>query len=651
MDVQDDQDMLDHTIVGTAGHIDHGKSALIRALTGVETDTLAEEKRRGITIELGFAFMDCPGTGREILFIDVPGHEKLVKTMVAGASNLDAVLLVVAADEGVSVQTLEHFEILQLFDIPEGVVALTKSDLVDADRLRVVTEEIKALTFGSFLETAPITPVSSATGEGVDEVRSALIEIVRRMRPRRDTGIFRMPIDRAFSMTGFGAVIAGTILSGQVKVGDKLEILPDGLTSRVRSIQVHSKSVEKSHIGIRTAINLMDVKKDQLRRGQTAVAPGSVMPTERIDAHLHVLRTHDADLTNRTRVRFHVGADEVMARLVLLDCEKLSPGQGAVVQFILESPTVAVPKDRFVIRTFSSQSTVGGGAILDAQAGAHKRFDESTIEALGRLGGGLSDAVEQAYIRSGLAPLRVSEAAAAVGESEDDVAEAVRTLVGETRLVRLASKLTDREAKSGSYISTEAYQTAADKLVAIIEEFYSRNPYRVFMPASDLQSRFLKVAGKQVYDCLIYGLAEEGKLRATRVKIGIAGRQPQWKAGERELAARIEKTYESAGYSTPPEDELQAELRISPAVFANIMTALTDAGLLVRLSDKVTYHVRTVRAAREFVGDTIKANGGVTAPDLRDKLGVTRKYAIAILEHLDNVQFTRRLGDKRVLKQ
>lgn len=648
--------MLDHTIVGTAGHIDHGKSALIRALTGVETDTLAEEKRRGITIELGFAFMDCPGTGREILFIDVPGHEKLVKTMVAGASNLDAVLLVVAADEGISVQTLEHFEILRLFDIPEGVIALTKSDLVDADRLRVVTEEIKALTFGSFLETAPIIPVSSVTGEGVDEVRTALIEIVRRMRPRRDTGIFRMPIDRAFSMTGFGAVIAGTILSGQVKVGDKLEILPDGLTSRVRSIQVHSKSVVESHIGIRTAINLMDVKKDQLRRGQTAVAlspskgPGSVMPTQRIDAQLRVLRTHDADLTNRTRVRFHVGADEVMARLVLLDCEKLSPGQDAVVQFILESPTVAMPKDRFVIRTFSSQTTIGGGAILDAQAGAHKRFDESTIEALGKLGGELADSVEQAYVKSGLTPLRVSEAAAAVGENEDEVAEAVRALVAETKLVRIASKLTDDEAENGSCLSSQAYQTAADRLVAIIEDFYSRNPYRIFMPASDLQSRFLKVAGKQVYDYLVHNLAEEGKLRATRVKIGVAGRQPQWKAGERDLAAKIERTYESAGYSTPPEDELQTELRIAPAVFVNIMTALTDAGVLVRLSDKVTYHVKTLRTAKEFVANTIRSDGGITAPDLRDKLGVTRKYAVAILEYLDNVQFTRRLGDKRVLK-
>ena len=398
----------DHAIIGTAGHIDHGKTALVKALTGLDVDTLAEEKRRGITIELGFAFMDAPGFEKEIIFIDVPGHEKLIKTMVAGASNIDAVLFVIAADEGINVQTIEHFDILRLLEIENGVIALTKADLVDDERIRAVTSEIRELTQGSFLADAPIIPVSSLTGEGVEEVRAALIEAARKVAVRRDSGVFRMPIDRAFAMQGFGAVIAGTILSGRARIGDKLEILPDGLMTRVRGIQVHAKSVEESHIGIRTAINLQNVKKEQLRRGQCAAAPGSVTATTRLDALLHLLQSYGEDLKNRTRIRFHVGADEVIGRLILLESDKLAPGQCAAAQFVLESPTVAVPRDRYVIRTFSSMKTIGGGTILDSNPAPHKRLDSSTVESINKLKGGIEDVVEQAFVKSGAAGLTVA---------------------------------------------------------------------------------------------------------------------------------------------------------------------------------------------------------------------------------------------------
>ncbi|MGC8861858.1 MAG: selenocysteine-specific translation elongation factor [Armatimonadota bacterium] len=637
-----------HTIVGTAGHIDHGKTALIKALTGFDTDTLEEEKRRGITIELGFAFLDT-GIGREIVFIDVPGHEKLVRTMVAGASNLDAVLLVVAADEGIGVQTIEHFDILRLLDIPDGIVAVTKTDLVDAERIRTVVREIGDLVAGTFLESAPVIPVSSVTEAGVEDVRAALVEVARRTRKRRDTGVFRMPVDRAFAMQGFGAVIAGTILSGRVRVGDRVEIQPDGLTARVRGIQVHGRSVDESRIGVRTAINLQDVKKEQLRRGQTAAACGSVSPTRRVDVQFHLLRTCGEALRNGTRVRFHVGTDEVIARVRLLDRESMAPGQTAITQFVLESPTVAVPKDRFVIRTFTSETTIGGGLILDADPPRHKRFDERTMAALEKLTGGLDEAVEQAFEKSGAATMGVSDAAGAVGESEEAVAEAVQRLVESGRLVQIALRESG-DVRRGSFMSSSACEELANKLVGILEDYYARNPYRVFMPASDLQSRFVKLADRQVYDALIANLCDSGRLRASRTKVGLAGREPQWKPGERELAARIESIYESTGYSTPPEEELQLKLKVERERFDNVMTALTDMGRLVRLADRVVYHEKSLCTAREFVTRCIREKGSISAPELRDLLGVTRKYAIAILEYLDDAQVTRRLGDRRVLR-
>lgn len=636
-----------HTIIGTAGHIDHGKTALIKALTGIDVDTLAEEKRRGITIELGFAFLDTPGFDKQIVFIDVPGHEKLIKTMVAGASNLDAVLFVIAADDGINAQTLEHFDILQLLGITDGVIALTKSDLVDDTRIRAVTEDIRSLTSGTFLADAPVIPVSSITGTGVDEIKEALVTVARKVRGRRDSGIFRMPIDRAFTMHGFGTVIAGTILSGEVSVGDKLEILPDDLLTRVRSIQVHSKSVDKSHIGIRTAINLQDIKKEQLRRGQCACAPGSVTPTTRIDAQFHLLRSYGEELKNRTRVRFHVGADEVIGRIMLLDGDHLAPGQTTVAQIVLESPTVTLPKDRFVVRTFSSLQTIGGGTVLDSQARVHKRSHSSTADTLERLKGGLDDIVEQAFVKSGVVPMSISEAAAGVGESEESTATVVESLLEAEKLFKLIAKNSGDQSK---YLSTRTWSSLIDTFTGILRDYYSRNPYKVFMPVADLQSRFLKFANKQVYEAIILSLEEQGLLKATNIRVGLTDREPEWKPGECELAEKIVKFFETGGYSTPTEEEVQETVKTNPESFRNIMTALLDSRRLVRLGEKVIYTPKNLRAARDFVVDHIKKNGGVTAAELRDKLNITRKYAIAILEYLDNAQITRRLGDKRVLR-
>lgn len=646
--------MTDHVIIGTAGHIDHGKTALVKALTGHDTDTLAEEKRRGITIELGFAFLDTPGFDKQVVFIDVPGHEKLIKTMVAGASNIDAAVLVVASDEGVNVQTREHFDILQLLDIPHGVIALTKTDLVDTERTAVVTAEVRAMVAGSFLENAPILPVSAITREGLDALKTAIVEAARKVRNRTDSGIFRMPVDRVFTMHGFGAVVAGTVLSGEVKLGDKVEVLPDGLISRVRGIQVHGESVGNSNIGKRTAVNIQDLKKEQLRRGQVVCAPGSLKPSTRMDVRLQVLGSYSDELKNRARVRFHVGTDEVMARVSLLDCDKVQPGDVALAQMVLESETVALPKDRFVIRAFSSMDTIGGGTILDAHPARHKRFDENALEALEKRQGELCEVLEQAFLKAGADPLSITDAAAAIGENEDEVREVVDQLAASGRIVRITPRSLEdapRDPKRETYLHTKHFEDLQSKLLGIMDEYFRRNPYKLRMGPADLQSRFMKFARKPVYEAVMIDLRSKNKLSWKNGRITLTGREIQWRVGERQLAERIAQQYEAAGFSSPPEYEVFDSLRIKEDTFENIISALIEQGHLIRLGEKVTYHTKHLETAKQTVADLIAKHNGISAAELRDALNVSRKYAIAILEYLDDIQFTKRVGEKRVLKQ
>lgn len=632
---------MEQIIVGTAGHIDHGKTTLVKALTGVDTDTLAEEKKRGITIELGFAFMDTPGFDRQIVFIDVPGHEKLIKTMVAGASNIDAALLVIAADEGINVQTLEHFDILRILGVKTGFIALTKSDLVDGERIHTVTSEIAELVKGTFLEGQPIIPVSAITGAGVDDVRSALVSAAGKVRNRRDSGIFRMPVDRVFTLQGFGAVIAGTVLSGEINIGGRLEIMPDGLSARVRGIQVHSENAQKSYLGRRTAINLQDVKKEQLRRGQVACAPGSLTRTTLLDVRLFVSHNYDDELKNRTRVRLHVGTDEVMCRAALLDAETLIPGEAGYAQLVLESPTVALPKDRFVIRSFSSMITIGGGTVLDSQPAPHKRSDASVVEGLKKLEGHITDVVDHAFFKARYVPKTASEVAFSIGESQADVREAVESLAGEKKLVSVTKE---------KLLHASRFGELSAKLTAIVKDFYSKDAYKTMMPAADLQARFLKLADRQVYESVVTDLAEKNIIVKRDNKIGLADHQSGLSDAEQKAAERIESIFRSAGFATPLEDDVMDGLKLTPRTYRNVMTRLIDQGQLIRLSDKVTYHRDYLEQAKNTTINHIKEKGGITAVELKDMLGVSRKYAIAILEYFDSACLTRRDGDKRLLR-
>ncbi len=636
-------------IIGTAGHIDHGKTALVKALTGIDADTLPEEKRRGITIELGFVFMETPGFDRQIVFIDVPGHEKLVRTMVAGASNIDAALLVIAADDGISPQTVEHLDILQLLGIETGIVALTKKDLVDQERIRELTNEIRNFVEGTFLADAPVIPVSSLTGDGVDQVKTALFSVAEKVRERPDSGVFRMPVDRVFTMPGFGIVVAGTILSGRLEVGEKVEIFPDGLVAKVRGIQIHNQSARESCIGRRTAINLQDVKKEQLRRGQCAGAPGSLTPTTRLDARLFLLKSAESELKNRSRLRLHIGTDEVICRVVLLDREKLLPGETGLAQFVLESPTVALPKDRFIVRTFSPLRTIGGGQVLDAAPSKHKRFDDEAVGGLEQLEGSLEYAVEQMFLKGGFAPRSAGEVATSLGEREDEVSKAIGYLRDAGNLLRIGAA-TPGAVPAERHIHAKYYVELTAKLLDAIEAYLAKHPYRLLMPLADLQSQFTKITDRQTFEATIQGLSREEKIYKKGAKIGLVGYEIKLKPVEQQLAHRIEEAFKEAGLAPPLEEDVRKAIGVSHDTFGNLMTCLIEQERLVRISEKVTYHAEHLQTVHKFVAEHLRANQSITVGELRDRLGISRKYALALLEHFDNIGFTRREGDKHVVR-
>ncbi len=635
-------------IIGTAGHVDHGKSSLVKALTGIDPDTLPEEKKRSMTIDLGFVFMNMQGCGREIVFIDVPGHEGLVRTMVAGASSIDAALLVVAADEGIKPQTEEHFTILKLFGIKKGMVVLTKTDMVAASQIEKVNAEIRDMTEGSFLDGEPIIEVSSVSGAGIERLKTALADIAGKVGERSDTGIFRMPIDRIFVAPGFGTVIAGTILSGRVGVGDTVEIFPAGITSKVRGIQVHSRKVQESGTGTRTALNIPDIKKELLKRGQIAAAPGALSPTNRLDAQLQLLGEYPKNVKNRIRLRFHAGTDEVICRLILLDREEMRPGERIPVQFFLESPIAVLAKDRFIVRTFSPVKTIGGGIILDVEPGKHKRFDSRPVDTLKKLEGSLTEAVEEVLLKSRFVPLEVQEIVRQTGESEEKIREVVEELSVEHKIRAFHQVKTTAQREQTRYMHNAAYKELLEKLVETVRDFLRRNPYRLSIPFSSLKSLIAGATDKKVFEELFGELEQKGVIFRKGGGLFLSGYSIKLKAKEQELADMIAGNFRGAGLTPPLEDEIQKKTGAKKEDFQNIMNVLIEQGTLVRLSGKVTYHRDWLEKIEGIVTEYMKNKKSVSISELRDRLDFSRKYAQAVLEYFDETGLTKRDGDRHI---
>lgn len=626
-------------IVGTAGHIDHGKSALVRALTGTDPDRWEEEKRRGITIDLGFAHLALPSLdGKDTLrlgFVDVPGHERFVRNMLAGVGGLDLVLLVISADEGIKPQTREHFDICRLLAIRCGITVLTKSDLVDSETLEVVRLEVSEFLRGSFLENAPIVPVSSLTGAGLDELRTEMARISSAIVTRDSSQIFRLPIDRVFTMKGHGTVITGTTIAGSVAKEDEVEVFPLGKLARVRNVQVHDQTVERALAGQRTALNLTGVEKETLARGMMLVTPGLLRTTNRVDVQLNLLLSAKP-LKDRARVHFHCYTAELVAEVVLLDRKQVRSGESAFAQLRLAEPTVVVPGDRFIIRQFSPVITIGGGLVLDALPSKRKVPAEQRAAFLTTLLDGNRELILTARVaRHGSSGLSLADI---VAETDSTPSE--------------AKHLADMAEKSGTVIrlgdcliAADALKYAEQRIESTLRSFHDKNPLVQGLGKEELREKLdLSTA---IFDGIVNRLALTKKVELQGELIRLAGRGVQMKDDEAEAKKVIENVFLSAGLKVPLLKEVLGGLKIDQARAQKIVTLLLRDRVLIKLSDDLVFHSAALDQLKQQVRAMKAASPQIDVPKFKDVMGITRKYAIPLLEYLDRERVTRRIGDLR----
>ena len=616
-------------VIGTAGHIDHGKTSLVRALTGIDTDRLPEEKRRGITIDLGFAswFTD----EYQIGFVDVPGHERFVKNMLAGIGGIDSVLLVVAADESIKPQTREHFAICRLLGIPTGVVVITKSDLVEREILELVRMEIEELVAGSFLEGKPVVPVSSTTGAGLDELRDALVQSVAAVGDRdASTRVFRLPIDRAFTMKGFGSVITGTTYSGRVQVEDEVEVLPGGRRSRARAIQVHSQPRDEASAGERTSMNLSDIPLEEIHRGQQVVHPSTLRPSQVITVRLDLLP--DAKpLREQTRIRFHHLSAELLGTLRFVDQTEgeLRPGHRAFAQVRLESPVIAVAGDRFVIRRYSPALTIGGGVILDAHLPKLSRGTRTELlETLSN--GTLPQRVELMAKLQGLRGVTIEELQARTGIRSE-------TLTKELRSVPNTSKT------GTTFLHNDVLIDFRRRAIGFLEQYFRDNKMAVNVPKGEFVQKLIP-SGAPV-NFLLHDLGKEQIATLQGDALDIPGRSKTLGGTEGELARAIEAIYIEAGLQTPATSVILKAIPQKPKVIEGVIGYLVKQGKVVRLAEGVYLHRDVIESARTKLA--AKKGETIDVGQFKDFFGISRKVAIPLLELFDREGATKRIGDSR----
>ncbi|MBK6315631.1 MAG: selenocysteine-specific translation elongation factor [Blastocatellia bacterium] len=630
---------MKHVIVGTAGHIDHGKTSLVRALTGIDADRLKEEKQRGITIDIGFANLLLDDI--EIGFVDVPGHERFVKNMLAGAHGIDLVVLVIAADEAVMPQTREHFDICRLLGVRAGVIALTKSDLVDAELLGLARAEVEDFVAGSFLDGAPIVPVSSTTGAGLDELRTVLHDLSQRVPDRASDRPFRLPIDRAFTIRGFGTVLTGTLISGEVAVGDALEVLPAGLKVKVRGLQVHGVTTERATTGQRTAVNLQGVELDDVERGQVLAPVGRFRSTSMLDVKVRVLEGASRPLEHRARVRFHHGTVEAIARVVLLGRDAIEPGGEALAQIRLETPVLALPGDRFILRSYSPQTTIGGGVILDAAAVKHRQSDTDAAAWLERLeAGDARERVAQWLVKAGVRALSLPELVAVSGLTDDEAMSHTSALVASGRLRAVGDaplRFVDADVASKFEAAT----------LESVKAFHKREPIAPGLPLEELRSSLFALSPIEVFRAVTTGLVESGKLVRDRDVVRLASRAGSMSAQDEAEKASFETLVREAGLEALSHAEIAAKTGLVEAKAKKFADLLVREGRVVRLGD-LLFHVESLDNLKSKVRDRRSVDPRLDIAAFRDLSGgLSRKYSIPLLEWLDRERVTRRVGDGR----
>jgi selenocysteine-specific elongation factor len=608
-------------VVGTAGHIDHGKSTLITALTGIDPDRLAEEKRRGMTIDLGFAHMTLP-SGREVGIVDVPGHARFMRNMLAGAHGLDAALLVVAADEGVMPQTREHLDVLDLLDVRRGLVVLTKLDLVERDWLELVTQEVLKTLAGTSLEGAPVIAVSATSGEGLPELVAALDAVLENAEPRPDSGRPRLPIDRVFTMSGFGTVVTGTLVEGSLRVGDEMQAMPGGRVVRIRGLQRHNEKVELVGPGSRVAANLGGVEKSELSRGDVLAPVNGLSPTRRVDARLRVLASAAQAVRHGAQLVLHTGATDAGCRLIVLEGDEIEPGHEGWVQLYLERPIAVADHDRFVLRVPSPGMTVAGGTIVDVAPRKHPRHDSAVRDSLARRASGNVLQEELRKYPRGVTVAALLKATVAP-EADVDKLEAHRL---------------------GDWIfSDDAWRSIAARAAAALSAYHQTYPFRAGMAREELRSR-LGVPSAS-FPAIVRGLADEGRLIERDGSLAAPDHEVAVQTADGP-AAELLRLLGEKPFAPPSLPEAARQAGASD----ELVRALVQRGELVRVGDDVAFTAAGYDSAVALVRELIEANGSVTVAQLRDRMGASRRPVLALLEHLDSRRVTRRVGDARTLR-
>ena len=640
---------MKHVIVGTAGHIDHGKSALVKALTGTDPDRLAEEKRRGITIDLGFAHLEIPAQAdRPVLrlaFVDVPGHERFVKNMLAGIGGIDLVLFVVAADESIKPQTREHFDICRLLEVRRGLVALTKTDLVDRDLVELVRLEVEEFVGSSFLTGTPIVPVSVRTGEGLDRLRAELARLAAEAPAKDSSRHFRLPVDRSFVMKGFGPVVTGTLISGTLTKDNEVELFPTRRRLRVRGIQVHGQPAERALAGQRTALNLAGIELAELERGMTLAAPSLFEPTQRIETLLHLLPSV-RPLKHRARVHFHCGTAAVVSEVRLgTGMEKLEPGSSSYAQLLLREPTLLLPGDRFIIRQFSPVITIGGGRVLDNQASprrARSGTRGNAAEFLKILETGSREEVLLAVLQRVEPAVAASQLIARTGWLESELRETAGVLARQKKAEILSdSPLVLAHGERFRGLLTEA--------TALVEQFHAANPLLPGIPKEELRDRSFGRLSPLVFEAALARLAAEGRLEAQGEIVKQAGRRIVLTEEEEQAKQRIIAAFENAGLTVPSVKEVLGKLPIEPQRAQKILRILIKELALVKVSEELVFHHSAIERLRAQLAHYKARSDRLNVSSFKNLAGISRKYAIPLLEYLDRERVTRRVGDDRVI--
>jgi len=630
---------IKNVIVGTAGHIDHGKSSLVEALTGTHPDRLEEERRRGITIDLGFAFLDLGNV--RLGFVDVPGHERFVRNMLAGVGGIDLVLLVIAADEGVKPQTREHFDICRLLGTKRGLVALTKCDLVDADAMELARLEAKEFLRASFLEDAPVVPVSSRTGAGLEELKQALARAAESV-PEKDPHLhFRLPIDRSFAMKGFGTVVTGTLVTGQVKVGEEVELQPERRRLRVRGLHSGGRAIERAVAGQRTAVNLAGIDFAEVRRGMALTAPGRFSATRHLDARITLLASA-RPMKNRAKAHFHQGTAETIAEVSLLDCAQVPPGGSALAHLVLQDEVFLLPGDRFILRQFSPVVTIGGGIALQTVK-RRRAKDPAALRLLPILERGNKEEVLQVLLEESVRGVPLDTVIARTAWIGEEAATTASALV-EKGLARVVQR------EPLILASAALVKECAARLRECVAKFHTANPLAAGIAKEDLRARTAKDAGAEIFTAALDELVRAGELAVEGDTVRGSGHAVKLADDEARARREIETAFAKAGLAVPSTADVLAKLEIDSKRAHGVLQLLLREKVLVKLTEDLIFHVTALAGLKNTLAAHKQKHGArIGVPAFKELTGVSRKYAIPLLEYLDRNGFTRREGDERVI--